>query len=47
MKIFLGGYTGDLNSNSNLCNKNDLYEYKFSTGNWIFWNVERLNIFLL
>ncbi|RNA42331.1 leucine-zipper-like transcriptional regulator 1 [Brachionus plicatilis] len=35
-----GGYTGDLNSNSNLCNKNDLYEYKFSTGNWIFWNVE-------
>ena len=27
-----GGYTGDLNSNSNLCNKNDLYEYKFSSG---------------
>ena len=35
-----GGYTGDLNSNSNLCNKNDLYEYKFSSGTWILWNSE-------
>jgi N-acetylneuraminic acid mutarotase len=35
-----GGYTGDLNSNSNLCNKNDLYEYRFGTGNWILWNTE-------
>ncbi|KAH3884869.1 hypothetical protein DPMN_008855 [Dreissena polymorpha] len=27
-----GGYTGDIHSNSNLTNKNDLYEYKFATG---------------
>jgi hypothetical protein len=30
-----GGYTGDLNSNSNLTNKNDLYEYRFPSGQWI------------
>lgn len=36
-----GGYTGDLNSNSNLCNKNDLYEYKTATGSWVQWNTEK------
>ena len=35
-----GGYTGDLNSNSNLCNKNDLYEYRFGSGTWTLWNTE-------
>ncbi|CAG0913872.1 unnamed protein product [Notodromas monacha] len=30
-----GGYTGDINSNSNLTNKNDLYEYRFASGHWI------------
>ncbi len=34
-----GGYTGDLNSNSNLCNKNDLYEYKFGSGQWSQWQT--------
>lgn len=34
------GYTGDLNSSSNLCNKNDLYEYKFQSGQWHQWNTE-------
>ncbi len=29
-----------MNSNSNLCNKNDLYEYKFSSGTWHLWNTE-------
>ena len=32
-----GGYTGDIYSNSNLRNKNDLYEYKFTTSQWINW----------
>ncbi|XP_034941043.1 leucine-zipper-like transcriptional regulator 1 [Chelonus insularis] len=32
-----GGYTGDIHSNSNLTNKNDLFEYKFQTGQWIEW----------
>ncbi|KAF4516879.1 hypothetical protein B566_EDAN011223 [Ephemera danica] len=32
-----GGYTGDIHSNSNLTNKNDLFEYKFQNGNWIEW----------
>ncbi|CAG0890166.1 unnamed protein product [Cyprideis torosa] len=32
-----GGYTGDINSNSNLANKNDLFEYRFSNGQWIEW----------
>lgn len=31
MFIF-GGYTGDIHSNSNLTNKNDLFEYKFQNG---------------
>lgn len=38
MFIF-GGYTGDIHSNSNLTNKNDLYEYKFQTCQWVEWNV--------
>lgn len=37
MFIF-GGYTGDINSNSNLRNKNDLYEYCFTTSQWIDWS---------
>ena len=36
MFIF-GGYTGDIYSNSNLRNKNDLFEYKFTTSQWISW----------
>ncbi|CAG2052949.1 unnamed protein product [Timema podura] len=32
-----GGYTGDIHSNSNLTNKNDLYEYKLKTGQWSEW----------
>ncbi|XP_033223341.1 leucine-zipper-like transcriptional regulator 1 [Belonocnema kinseyi] len=32
-----GGYTGDIHSNSNLTNKNDLFEYKFQTGQWTEW----------
>ena len=32
-----GGYTGDIYSNSNLRNKNDLFEYKFTTSQWIDW----------
>lgn len=36
MFIF-GGYTGDIFSNSNLTNKNDLFEYKFQNGQWIEW----------
>lgn len=35
-----GGYTGDIHSNSNLTNKNDLYEYKFATGQWVQWKFE-------
>ena len=37
MFIF-GGYAGDVNSNSNLRNKNDLYEYNFTTSQWIDWS---------
>ena len=37
MFIF-GGYAGDINSNSNLHNKNDLFEYCFSTSQWIDWS---------
>ncbi len=29
-----GGYTGDIHSNSNLTNRNDLWEYNFATGQW-------------
>ena len=36
MFIF-GGYTGDIHSNSNLTNRNDLWEYKFNTFEWIEW----------
>ncbi|KAL0270801.1 UNVERIFIED_CONTAM: hypothetical protein PYX00_008093 [Menopon gallinae] len=32
-----GGYTGDIHSNSNLTNKNDLYEYRFQSGQWLEW----------
>lgn len=39
MFIF-GGYTGDIHSNSNLTNKNDLYEYRFTTGQWVKWKFE-------
>lgn len=35
-----GGYTGDIYSNSNLKNKNDLFEYKFGTGLWTEWKIE-------
>lgn len=31
---------GDLYSNSNLQNKNDLFEYKFSTGQWSEWRLD-------
>lgn len=40
LKRFSGGYTGDIYSNSNLKNKNDLFEYKFATGQWTEWKVE-------
>lgn len=36
MYVF-GGYTGDIHSNSNLTNKNDLFEYKFNSGQWVEW----------
>ncbi len=36
MYIF-GGYTGDIHSNSNLTNRNDLWEYRFATGQWHEW----------
>lgn len=32
-----GGYTGDIHSNSNLTNKNDLFEYKLQNGQWLEW----------
>ncbi|XP_064461375.1 leucine-zipper-like transcriptional regulator 1 [Ornithodoros turicata] len=35
-----GGYTGDIHSNSNLANKNDLFEYNFTTGQWSEWKFE-------
>ncbi|XP_019760823.2 leucine-zipper-like transcriptional regulator 1 [Dendroctonus ponderosae] len=35
--FLFGGYTGDIHSNSNLTNKNDLFEYKFKTGQWSEW----------
>eukprot|EP00795_Rhopilema_esculentum_P016024 gene16024-7367_t len=34
-----GGYTGDIYSNSNLRNKNDLFEYRFNTGQWLEWQL--------
>jgi len=33
MYIF-GGFSGDIHSNSNLTNRNDLWEYKFTMGQW-------------
>ncbi|PFX31709.1 Leucine-zipper-like transcriptional regulator 1 [Stylophora pistillata] len=33
-------FGGDLYSNSNLQNKNDLFEYKFNTGQWSEWRIE-------
>ncbi|KYM81898.1 Leucine-zipper-like transcriptional regulator 1 [Atta colombica] len=35
-----GGYTGDIHSNSNLSNKNDLFEYCFLTGHWTPWRFD-------
>ncbi|XP_041348005.1 leucine-zipper-like transcriptional regulator 1 [Gigantopelta aegis] len=35
-----GGYTGDIHSNCNLTNKNDLFEYKFNTGQWVEWKFD-------
>ena len=35
--IIFGGYTGDIHSNSNLRNRNDLFEYKFNTEQWVEW----------
>ncbi|CAH2052382.1 unnamed protein product, partial [Iphiclides podalirius] len=32
-----GGYTGDILANSNLTNKNDLFEYKFQNAQWVQW----------
>lgn len=32
-----GGYTGDIHSNSNLANRNDLWEYRFTAGTWTEW----------
>ncbi|XP_071555210.1 leucine-zipper-like transcriptional regulator 1 isoform X2 [Temnothorax nylanderi] len=36
MYVF-GGYTGDIHSNSNLSNKNDLFEYRFLSAQWTEW----------
>ncbi|CAB4034890.1 Leucine-zipper-like transcriptional regulator 1 [Paramuricea clavata] len=30
----------DINSNSNLLNRNDLYEFKFTNGHWCHWPIE-------
>lgn len=38
MYVF-GGYTGDIHSNSNLTNRNDLWEYKFANGTWSEWKI--------
>jgi len=37
--LIFGGYTGDIHSNSNLTNRNDLWEYKFATGQWSQWHT--------
>ena len=34
-----GGYTGDIHSNSNLTNRNDLWEYRFTAGQWTEWKA--------
>lgn len=41
----IGGYTGDIHSNSNLTNKNDLFEYKFAAGTWTEWKFEGRSVF--
>ncbi|KAG8131914.1 hypothetical protein E2320_009808 [Naja naja] len=38
--VYGSGYTGDIYSNSNLKNKNDLFEYKLATGQWTEWKIE-------
>ncbi|KXJ09389.1 Leucine-zipper-like transcriptional regulator 1 [Exaiptasia diaphana] len=38
--LIFGGFTGDLYSNTNLQNKNDLFEYRFNAGQWVEWTVE-------
>eukprot|EP00094_Tigriopus_californicus_P002749 TCALIF_02651-PA protein Name:"Similar to LZTR1 Leucine-zipper-like transcriptional regulator 1 (Homo sapiens)" AED:0.15 eAED:0.32 QI:1/0.33/0/1/1/0.75/4/0/1163 len=38
MYVF-GGYTGDIHSNSNLSNRNDLWEYKFKSMQWVEWRL--------
>ncbi|XP_048006834.1 leucine-zipper-like transcriptional regulator 1 [Leguminivora glycinivorella] len=35
-----GGYTGDILANSNLTNKNDLFEFKFSSAQWVQWKFQ-------
>ena len=47
MYIF-GGFSGNIHSNSNLTNRNDLWEYKFTMGQWqsIDLQVEK-NIFVI
>lgn len=40
LKSHLKGYTRDIDSNSNLTNRNDLYEYKLTTGHWTEWKFE-------
>lgn len=40
-----GGYTGDIHSNSNLTNKNDLFEYRFAKGQWVEWKYEGRFVF--
>lgn len=42
-----GGYTGDIHSNSNLSNKNDLFEYRFPTAQWIEWRFIGVQVLLL
>lgn len=37
---YIGGYTGDIHSNLNLTNKNDLFEYKFTSGQWTELRVD-------
>ena len=38
--LLSGGYTGDIHSNSNLTNKNDLFEYNFDKCQWLEWRFE-------
>lgn len=41
-----GGYTGDILANSNLTNKNDLFEYKFQSAQWVQWKFTGQLVFL-